>query len=278
MSEAPNAAETPRPDLTPIVRYYLFAASIGLLLLWLAMFERGFELFSLAPVLLGALALAPSLVPPDWKRVQFLRRMPVGLLPLLVVFLVAPMEILFSPGRPQSDFFRLSDVLLTAGLLTYLVPQYRLIGLRGSIVPADPRPRADRLGGDELETRPIETARPGEWKHLFWLLPVCLIVGQLAWRWVTLGDTWNFGFEEVKRLDITRTWWRMYVLVWILGITGLLLAGGISILRLYRMTTAEAAMAGQETLWNETRGEQRRIHRWLAWMRRKKARETGLLP
>jgi len=47
------------------------------------------------------------------------------------------------------------------------------------------------------------------------------------------------------------------------------LAGGFRLLRTYRMSADEARMVLQEDLWAETRGEQRRQARWLAWARRR---------
>lgn len=279
MSTPDATGESPRPDLTPVVRYYLFAGSISLMVLWLALFERGFELFSLIPVLLGALGLAPSLFPPGWRGVRVLRKLPLPVLPLFLVIALVPMEIVFSPGRiQQSDFFRLSDLLLAIGLLGYLMAQYRLIGMRAGLVPVDERPRADRLGGDDPEARAAEQTQPGEWKNLIWLVPVCVVAGQLSWQWLLSSERWNVFGTEVPRLAIERVWWRMYVLVWILSICGLLLAGAGAILRLYRLTRIEADMTAQESLWDETRGEQRRLHRWLAWLRRKRARETRSTP
>lgn len=279
MSQSADAAEAPRSNLVPVVRYYLFTGSIGLLVMWLAMFERGYEIFSLIPVLLGAIGLAPSLLPPRWRELRLLRRLPATMLPLMVVFLIVPMEILFIPERYQrGDFLRLSDVLLTLGLMSYLFSQYRLLGLSSNLLPVDERPRADRLGGDEPEPRPVTAAQPGEWKHLLWLVPVCVIAGQVMWQWLLNSEQWNVGDTGVGRLDVARTWWRIYVLVWILTVSGLLLTAALTILRIYRMSRTEAAASAQETIWNETRGEQRRIHRWLAWLRRKQARETGLLP
>jgi hypothetical protein len=276
----PSQAAEPdaTPDLPSIVRYYVFIGAMSLFVLWFALLERGFDLFSLVPVGLGALGMAPALIPKSWRSMRVLRGAPTTLLAIGVIFTIVILEILFSPGRvSRSDFFRMTDLLLVTGLIGYFVCQFRVVTLTGNLVPIDDRPRADRLGGDEPESRNGVTAKPRELLHLAWLAPVCMIAGQLLWQWVLQSEKWD-AEAGIVRLGISTEWWRLYVLIWILAVTGLLLTGAIALLRWHRLTRAEAEVLAQETLWNETRSEQRRIHRWLAWMHRKHARKKGILP
>ena len=75
--------------------------------------------------------------------------------------------------------------------------------------------------------------------------------------------------EQPYQYNIGPVPWRMLLLIWLLGVGTVVLSGCFRLLRAYRMSADESRMVLQESLWAETRGEQRRHARWLAWARRK---------
>jgi hypothetical protein len=304
----------PLPDLAPAVRYYLFIGFAGLLILGLALFEK-IDLFAALPVVLGGLGLLPALAPPDTAVGRLARKFPAHAMPPLVVFTLVLVAMGYPTwfGRGLLEF---TDILLGVGLLAYLAGQYRVLGLRHQAVPADPRPRAGRFPTDGPETWPAKLARPQDLVVLGVALLVALALGQLAWYWVVSGGEWSefqdsahdrqfLDRDRLNRTDATEppyVWerpgvpptevagrppsqmdlkpavWRFASLVWLLGIGAVVVTSFLGTLRTYRMTGDEARMIGQDALWTETRGEQRRTTRWLAWARRKWFRKTGQQP
>src|SRR5262249_13350429 len=103
--------------------------------------------------------------------------------------------------------------------------------------------------------------------------------GQMFWYWIVSGGDIEVADERPPHLfGMSETAWRFASLIWLLGIGVILLVGFLGTLRTYRMTPDEARMVGQDVIWVETRGEQRRITRWTAWARRKWFRKTGQQP
>jgi hypothetical protein len=248
------------------VSYYLFLGFSGLVVLSLALLDR-LDIIGLVPAGIGALGLATFLVP---TRLGILRQplyfAPIGMLLTLAVLL----GLVYSYSSYSVE---LTDLLAAPALLAYLSAQYRLFALRGAAVPIDTRPRLDRPDGDLPESRPVEQVSPREPVRLIIVIAVCLILGQIAWQWVN-SDWLVLGSELPSRLGlINEATWRMISLIWLLGSIMVVLVGIFRLLRYYRMSPDEAAMIAVDTLWTETRGEQRRIARWTAWRRRKSERQ-----
>src|SRR5581483_9909399 len=61
--------------------------------------------------------------------------------------------------------------------------------------------------------------------------------------------------------------WRVILWLWIFGGIALLATSGFAYWHRSTMSVEEATLFLQDTLWRETRGEQRRINRWFAWAR-----------
>jgi hypothetical protein len=314
MSDNEEDDLTPEPDLA--IRYYQFIACAGLLVLGLALFELA-ATFALLPVIIGAMGVIPSLLPPETRGGRIVRRIPVHLMPPLVLMSVAIVEILFGYSLINGhEYFAVSDLLTAVGLLMYLAGQYRLFGLSAEAVPRDLRPRPDRNEGDEPETWPPSLPDLGGLKWLAIVIAVTVLAGQFGWHWIVSGDDFR-KFEGLSRerqplarLLLRRTgdlephepWergspatteprsihhrqydldvgaWRFVSLVWLLGVGTIVLVSFAGTLRIYRMTVDEARMIGQDILWTEMRGEQRSIARWLAWSRRKWFRKAGQQP
>ena len=254
--------------LEPGTRYYLFLGFAGLIVFWLVLMDM-FDLFALAPALVGAAGLATFLVPPG---VRFLRK-PMYVAPILVLMLVVVFASLFDTLATSSVGL---DLLAATALLAYLGAQYRLFGLGAAAVPVDSRPRLDRPDGDLPESRSPSQVAPREPLRLLIVIAICVVAGQLMWRFVVAE-----GADTVvgrPRLGMREGVWRMASLIWLVGVGTLLAMGFLRILRAYRMSGDEAALIGVNTLWAETRGEQRRLARWHAWRRRKSERRLEKQP
>jgi hypothetical protein len=255
--------------LEPGVRWYLFLASAGLVVIWI-MLTGKFGILALAPTLLGALGLAAYLVPPNWGVLSRRLRRPLYLMPLLVVGSIMVLELLFgfTMWRQQRGLFEINDLLLCAAVLAYLSGQYRLFSLGSAAVPPDARPRPDRLAGDEPDPRPPALVQPREFGRLGGVILGCVLGGQLLWLIIVIN--WAPPTrEQPYQYNIGPEKWRMLLLTWLIGVGTVVLTGCFRLLRTYRMSADESRMVLQEALWAETRGEQRRQARWLAWARRK---------
>jgi len=262
------------PGLAPAFRFYLFVGLVGLLLVFLALFQKALLVIAIVPALVGLLGMAPYLLPPRWKRLAGPRW--TIWMPFLLLVLLFFTELMFGFGFwPHTYNFEITDLMLATGLVTYLIAQFRLYGLAGSLMPVDRRPRPDRLIGDEPEPRPEATFEQRELMPLLWTVPLLVLGAQLLWWLITRQEALpNTGRAEAP-LELERHHWRVFALIWMLGGAGILIAGILKILRMYRMSAAEAGMIAQDSVWVETRGEQRRNSRWLAWVRRKWGRNTG---
>src|SRR4051812_19381623 len=93
--------------LEPGVRWYLFLACAGLLVIWLILTGK-FGIFALVPVLAGAAGVARFLVPPNWGAVSRALRKPLYWMPVLVLLSILLFEIMF--GYPPLDTDRRFDV------------------------------------------------------------------------------------------------------------------------------------------------------------------------
>ncbi|HEV3143257.1 MAG TPA: hypothetical protein VGZ47_05160, partial [Gemmataceae bacterium] len=264
MSTAPQD-EPPEllPWLAPAFRFYLFVGLIGLLLIWLGLFQKGHFLFAFIPALNGLAGMAPYLLPPRWKYLTTSRWL--LWMPFLLLGFLFFIEAMFGYGwAPHLHNFELADLLLAPGLLAYLAAQFRLYSLAGGLAPVDRRPRPDTIGGDEPEPRPPASFAPAELWPLAWGIPLVVLAGQLIWWLVTSRETLPTSGYAGAPLDMERHHWRIFALIWILGGGAILIAGFLKIMRMYRMSAAEAGMIAQDSVWAETRGEQRRTSRWLA--------------
>jgi len=262
------------PGLAPAFRFYLFVGLIGLLVVWLALTQKSLLLIATIAVLVGVAGMAPYLLPPRWKHLA--RPRWAIWMPFLMLLLLFLIEMLFGYGYwPHTYNFDLTDLMLATGLLTYLAAQFRLFSLAGNLTPVDRRPRPDTLAGDEPEPRPQATFEPKELLPLTWSIPLLVLAGQLVWFVIVRTEKWRPLDEGDVRLGMERHHWRFFALVWLLGGGGILIAGFLRILKLYRMSAAEAGMIAEDSVWVETRGEQRRTSRWLAWLRRKQNRDLG---
>ncbi len=197
--------------------------------------------------------------------------------PVLLVLAVAGASLMeqwrqagFGWEWPRAQAFRVSDVVLSVAVLAYVVAHYRMQSLTGYIFPPDPRRReegAKRQRPVVKVRRSAHLASPEEIGLLVMLLPLPALVAQVCW--VELARPWGV-------LGLPPQIGRLLLVVWVLAVGLFLIAALLGHWRTRRMTRAEAILALQDTLWQETRREQRQVNRWVAWSRlRRRRREES---
>lgn len=273
-----KAAVNPPPSPPPEQgeRTYLFLCLVGLLLLLAVLLERNERERALVPVLVGLVGLVLR-----WRIT------PVVLLVSLAVVVV--MNLWYQqPRYAQSRTLAttLSDLALCISVLAFLAGFYRLQGLTVSIFPRDPRRRSAAGGPAPDRTRPERLVTPAELALLLGMLPFWAglahflypeLIGGL--RTSVQAERGNFRRgDEVARAVGMATEGLVDVSLrsqgLILGLGGFVLVATtvIGYLAWRRMSAAEAELALQDVVWEETRAEQRRIARWAAWGRLKASR------
>src|SRR5262245_13821547 len=92
--DLPEAQAADDSFLEPGVRWYLFLAGAGLVMIWILLTGK-FGILALLPVLLGALSLAAYIVPPNWGELSRRLRRPFYLMPVLAVSSILFLELIF---------------------------------------------------------------------------------------------------------------------------------------------------------------------------------------
>jgi hypothetical protein len=185
--------------------------------------------------------------------------------PLLLVLVVALTEMLrryFDMDlhrqfdQVPGPTFRTVDILRAVAVLGYVVGHYRLQGLYRHIFPPDYRLTAADRRGPVPRRRSVAAMGDLEEPLLIVSLPAFAVLGQVAWMALAQPRELLDWHPWVVRLTNV-----IVILVLGLSITAALLTTW----RRRRMSPVEAQMLMQDTLWRETRGEQRYLTRWLAW-------------
>jgi hypothetical protein len=89
-------------------------------------------------------------------------------------------------------------------------------------------------------------------------LPLAPLLAQVFWAGLA---------PPREMLGLPARLWRFLLVGWSLGLGVFVTAAVLRQWRRRLMTPDEAALLLQDTLWHETRREQRRLNRWLAWAR-----------
>ena len=74
------------------------------------------------------------------------------------------------------------------------------------------------------------------------------------------------------RIHIADAVWHLLLLLWLFAVVLIVLTSLTGYLGALRMTPAESALYLQDQLWRQTRREQARLNRWLAWAEKRAAR------
>jgi hypothetical protein len=245
-----NDAKSPWDE--PAVFHY-FVVSLGALgAILLLLLARGFGIWSLLPVLAGVLGNATRLGPA-------LLCVAIG------ASLNGPREM---PPLGSHAGLDVPDLILCAAMLAYVVAHRRLQSLLDWIFPPDPRRRGaspSRSFPGSLFAGPprfFKQKRDGRLvsRHeigiLLLSLPLWATLAQICWR-VIPREWGNPGIMPVV--------WQAILVFWIIGIGLLCVAAGVTYWYRRLMSPQECLIFLQDELWKDTRGEQRRFGRWLAW-------------
>lgn len=240
------------------VRFYQVLCFTALGMIFLVLGQQEFVLENLLLVAVGILG--------TWLCLR--------VTPVLVIVVLAGVYLMrqLTWGRfgLRTAAFQLPDVILSAAVLAFVLGHYRLQGLTHTVVPLDPRRRRWQwrwacLRPSNLQEKPRTATgvSPPEIARLFLTLTLCALLAQVFW--LSLGRYWGF-------LGIAEPFSRLLLAGWVLVLPPLLVKVFLGFWRHRQLTATEAAMFLQDTLWAETRREQRRLQRWLSW-RRLRAKE-----
>jgi hypothetical protein len=249
----------------PLVMTYLVGCMVSLGLLAMAELAHGTpEQILLTPVLLvlGVLGMFAHF----------------GSAPLMVLLFVGigevyveRMPVRYAPGQGQLllGVVHPLDLLLTLSLLAYLISQFRLHALTANLFPRDPRERREPAPDKPLpyayrrqlaQKRSPQTFVIGEVLSLIFV-PILLTAAAVLVWWQLATAPQVFDWPD----------WisRILILTW--SVFGLLLlaTGVFAYWRWQTWSTDEALLVLQDMYWRETRREQARQYRWLAWARRR---------
>ncbi len=146
--------------------------------------------------------------------------------------------------------FDVTDVLLSAAMLTYLIGQYRLHGLWFGVLPSDPRQTVEQQARREASLSAAELV------GLIFPVLAFALLAEFVSR--LLQQHWTF-------LDVQPRSQQLLAVAWAISLALFLGAHAFRYWRRQQMDHVSAQLLLQDALWNETRGEQRRVNRWLAW-------------
>jgi len=241
------------PPVQPL--HYQVLCGVALAAIFLVQVQQGLLLWGMIVLLVGAAAVLRARISPL-----------LVVLPLVGGQLY--LQYLVPIGRPRG-VLQVDDVVLCAATLAFVAGHYRLLALWRNILPLDPRQiyhkgagvivPLSRLGKVAPQHRPVALLSRGELAWFVLQLPLFALGAQAVW--IVLGARRNLHELEPRLLQIMHASWVL--------VLGLLLVGQLfRVVRLLRMDGVAAQMVLQDTLWHETRREQRRIGRWLAWWKR----------
>jgi hypothetical protein len=272
-----GSAPAPAAAAHPAVRDYTLVCLVALLVMAAVLAQEPVGWWwPFVPVLLGGVALLGR-----WTTGP-----PLVLVSVTGVYLVQFEALRYFgalwPGDP------VTDGLLAAALLAYVVGHYRLQSLTGGVVPEDRRPAAGKGGPARRWFLPAPPARspggvrPGEVLGLLLSVPLFVVLAFLAWGVLAEAEPFPMVGRAELPQRIGRPWrnpeeryWQTVLVVWLFA--GAVAAAGsaLAYLRWARSSGEEALVYLQDQLWQQTRREQRRANRWLAWcrLRRQRRRE-----
>jgi hypothetical protein len=254
------SADRAAEEVAPVApQHYRVLCVLALAAMFLVQFQQGLMLGGIVVLGVGAVAI--------------LLRAPISPLLVLLPLVGGQLYLHYLFPRPH-QVLQIEDVVLCTATLAYVGGHYRLMSLWRSILPTDPRQRyhttapvivpLNRLGMIAPQHRPASLLSRGEMAWFVVQLPLFALLAQGAWLVLNAPR---------ELLDLSPRWLQLLLLAWGL-VLGMFIAGQlIRLARLLRMDRATAKMLLQDSLWHETRREQRRVGRWLAWfhLRRKRS-------
>ena len=226
---------------------YRILAMAGLALVFLAHSDRAIPMTVLVLVGLAVLYLP--------------RYVGSGLFLLVLAFLELVPQLLwpmFRFGRPTFD---LSEMILAAGTLLFVGSLHRLHSLVLTAATHDPRLAEKTLRPLPPQSRPESSLSAEEIVGWLMTVPLCVLAAELLRR----------GLNRPTPLDDLVPWriGHVVIAVWMLVVGVLFFWTIFDYWRRTSMRPDLARMLLEDVTWRETRRDQGRMGRWLAWRRRK---------
>lgn len=259
-----DAAAAKAARASPGARQYQALCGLFLGAIFLADLQQGALMLSLLLFLVGSLGvLSPGRLAP---------LMLLGGILATQLFKQFGWRRLGMPWLGDRGGIQADEVFLALAVLGYVLSHYRWQSLVHNILPLDRRRREyaeewpQRSGPVVPQRRSADQVTRLEISLLVISLPVWALLAQLAWTWLRFPPDlqgWRPGPA------------RVLLAVWVVGMAALLARVLLAYWRRRQDSPAIAGMVLQDTLWKESRREQRRINRWLAWKRIKDSKGGG---
>ncbi|MCI0637863.1 MAG: hypothetical protein L0Y72_11800 [Gemmataceae bacterium] len=255
--------QTPKQP-QPAAFHYQALCGLSLALIFLAQLNQGELPLNVLCVLIGTLCL--------------LSRLKLG--PILLLVMIGGVQWwiqfrMFRGPAQRARALEIVDVVLCAGVVGFVAAHYRLQSIWQNMLPLDPRRRSGtprrrfpwfrKQPPIMAEKRAQEQITPFELAGLVLSLPAWAVAAQILWALLP---------KQVEFIGLPPRVLQMIVVAWGLAVGFLVMRGVFSLWRFRQADAATAQLILQDALWKETRGEQRRIQRWLAWWKWEK-RERG---
>ena len=242
-----------QPTATAITpRHYQALCGLALAAMFLLQMQQNILLFfNLMMLALGALAI-----------LRF-----ASLSPVLVLVALAGGQLFdqhqqngfFDPDHLRSyRSLNINNVLFCMATLTYLIGHYRLYGLRFGVLPFDAR-----QGSAAVQARSVETLSAVELASLVIPIPLCALLADFTA--VLLRQPWTVVGYLPREKQLLTIGWAVLLALFVA-------AHGFRYWRRLQMDRATALLLLQDVVWNETRGEQRQLNRWIVWKKLKQWR------
>lgn len=223
------------PATRPLAVAYLIAGLAAVLSIGFLL-QRADQRAALGPVLIGIGGLVFQ-----WRWA------PLGVLVALTAGLV------LTPRMTSLTH----HLLLCGSVVFYLLAQYRLLSLRAAILPVESDP------GEQPVLREPDVEPMRELGSALLTAAAAAVGAFFLWEVTALlRPKWN-----LYSID-----WRLELLVWAAAVIVIAAISAIGYLSWRRQSRDEALLYLRDEFWRQTRGEQRKINRWLAWGRRRAER------
>jgi hypothetical protein len=302
MSDAPAVPVAPRTDvLAPGIRLYTLVCVVSAIAVSIPLLARGMNSGALLPAFAGvALVLVRWRVGPLLFVVSLLwltwaDRVGLGPMQLAIRVLTIFVSLLSSGDLLGLGFFNnprprlarpdlMLDVILVSAFVVYLVAYYRLLGVTRSIFPIDYHrrapPKVTKSSGAAKRGRVLEPKRSAaliDARELGKLAPagiIATVLAQYVLQWLQRRRSGNDLASHLPlgiNVQIRDNIWHVLLLLGFFGVGLMVVASVLNYMGLRRQSPAEAALFLQDQLWRQTRREQARLSRWLAWAEKHEA-------
>jgi hypothetical protein len=252
---------TPAPNLLDVeLRPYAALTGASAVAISFALAQRGDASFALIPLIL---ATAGLLLKRTWA--------PGAVLGTTVYLLIFPFGMPTTLPRlygPASGF-ALSDVIVIAAMLTYLLSQFRLFSLLVRAVPNEKANLAAKLHDPPIR-RPYPTLTQDELFRLGGLIVLAVLAGQFLLLAAQRFEIRPLGGFPLRLAELGRRGDRLQhyaVPLLLLGLPALLLRFYFWVKKYRALSQDEARLLLLDTAWSENRRELARFETWRAWGR-----------